>query len=155
MRKEQKGAAKEGNHGREKLHSARAYDSTPRLPFCLLAGAASRKRICSGRERNEKQVIRAAARRSRPGRAHAPRRCAAIPDCRISGSGHRANPETERGGREISLRKTRTATARRRRCQADSQRLSCAGSAGISNCDTLGKRTRSLGSSISPGWLDP
>jgi hypothetical protein len=52
----------------------------PQLLSCRPAAAALRKRICSGRERNEKQVIRVPARRLRPGRAHAPPRCAAIPD---------------------------------------------------------------------------
>src|SRR5438874_10832812 len=89
-----------------------------------------------------------------PGPGHAPPRCAAIPGCRRFRSGHTACPEKECGVREISPRKIRNATAERHRCSADSQRLTGAASAGISNCDRLDKRVPSPESSIPPEWLD-
>src|SRR5438067_9595329 len=88
-----------------------------------------------------------------PGPGHAPPRCAAIPGCRRFRSGHTACPEKECGVREISPRKIRNATAERHRCSADSQRLTGAASAGISNCDRLDKRAASPESSIPwNGW---
>lgn len=130
-------------------------DSRPRLPFCLLAGAALGKRICCGRARNERPTLPGTSRCPRSVREHAPGRCAAIPGCRKSRNERRANPEAECGVREISLRKIHTAMAEHRQCLADSQGLCGAGIAGNSNCGTLDKRVGSPGFSISLiGW-DP
>lgn len=127
-------------------------DSRLRLAFCLLAGGALRRRTCCGRARNERPVVPRTSRSPRSVREHAPARCAAIPDCRKFRSAHKANPEADCGAREIALRKIHTARAERRRHLAGSQRLSCAGSAGISNYGTMDKRAPSPGFSISPEW---
>lgn len=124
-------------------YSEKVCESTPQLPFCLLAGTALRKRICSGRVHNDTRAIPGADRWWMSGRPHVPPRCAAIPGCRRFRSGHKASPETESGVREISLRKIRNATAERRKWQTDSQGLSGAGTAGNSNCGTLDKRVES------------
>ena len=136
-----------------RLLSETFHRSRPQLLSCRLPGAALRKRTCSGTARSGMQVFRGAGRgwTSHPGRA--PPRCAAVPHCRRFRNAHTADRETECGVREISLRRIRNATAERRRRSTDSQRLSAAGSAGISYCDTLDKQARSPGFSVSPKWL--
>jgi hypothetical protein len=129
--------------------------SKPPLLSFLLAGAASERRTCSGRVRNETPAIREAAQWRMPAPGHAPPRCAAIPSCRRFRSGHTACPEKVCGVREILPHKTRNATAERHRCLEDSQRLIGGASAEISSCGMLDKRVPSPGFSISLECLDP
>ena len=136
-------------------YSATVKGPRPQLRPCLLAGAASRKRICCGRGHIGRPEVPSFGQRALPDQGHVLPRCAAIRSCHRCHSARTANPETKCVGREISLRKIRSATVKRRRCSTDNQRLSSDGSAGISNCGILGRRVGSSGFSISPDWLDP
>ena len=127
----------------------------PQLRFCLLAGAALRKRTCCGRGHNDRPEVPSFVQRAPPDQGHVLARCVAIRSCRRFRSARTTNPETKCVAREISLRKIRSATVKRRRGSTDNQRLSSDGSAGISNYGMLDRRVGSPGFSISPDWLNP
>lgn len=136
-------------------YSASVTDPRPQLHFCLLSGAALRKRTCCGRGHNDRPEVPSFVQRALPDQRHVPPRCVAIRSCRRFGSARTTNPETKCVGSEISLRKIRSATVKRRRSSTDNQQLSSDGSAGVSNCGMLDRRVGSSGFSISPDWLDP
>lgn len=131
------------------------YGSTIRRqpPCSLHGGAALGKRTCYGKGRSGRPGGLECGRKERFDPGHTLRRCVAIQGSRRGRSVHTASLEAECGAREISLRKTRTATARCRRCSADSPGLYGDGIAGDSNCGTPGKRVGSPGFSFSPDWL--
>ena len=77
----------------------------------LPCAAVAWKKTCAGRVRSAAPGARGYARESKLHLAHARQKCAAIQSCRKSRNERRRRYEVARGGREIVIRRMRSATA--------------------------------------------